>query len=102
MFGRSRQPAREPEVDPDTIVHTAKGRVVRAVDSNQRAYFHVAVRKEDGTFLSFQASYGVVDVPLARVGDYVELTYNLQYGGTHFQLLTFKIDYARSESKSRE
>lgn len=90
------------EVNPDTIVHTAKGQVVRAVDSHQRSYFHIVVRKEDDTFVSFCAGYGVVDVPLAQVWDYVELTYNLIYGGTKFQLCTFEIDYAKSERKDKQ
>lgn len=95
MFWNRRTPAEEPKVDPNTVVHTAKGKVTQVADSHDRNYFHILIEKEDGTFLAIRPDYGQVHAPLARVGDHVEVTYNLRYNGAQLYLLTFTVDFAR-------
>lgn len=99
MFWSKRPPAEEPKIPPDQIVHTAKGKVTQVADSHNRQYFHILIEKEDGTYLAIQSSYGQVHAPLTRVGDYVQLTYNLRYNGQTLHLLTFVVDFAKRKQQ---
>lgn len=95
MFWRTKEPAQEPKVNPETILHTVKGRVEQVADSYERHCFHILVRKEDGEYLAFRAEYSMTQAPLARVGDFVEVKFWLRDNGKYVQLNSFEIDFAK-------